>query len=115
MAPAKPHKPYPRVEFDYDKIPAKPAVEPPLPTSEAARNHAPNPYVNSQLTHEKIAAIRAKSTIPAKDALNVDYAQDAGLYPRLSPTSSAVGTVCASTSRLCSRRRLPFTTVRWAP
>ncbi len=85
MAPAKPHKPYPRVEFDYDKIPAKPAVEPPLPTSEAARNHAPNPYVNSQLTHEKIAAIRAKSTIPAKDTLNVDYAQDAGLYPEAFP------------------------------
>ena len=82
---AKPKKSYPRVEFDYDKIPAKPAVEPPLPSSEAAQNHVPNSYLNSQLAHEKIAAIRAKSTISAKDAVNIDYAQDAGLYPETFP------------------------------
>ena len=86
--PRKPRGKMPKQEkvlFDYDKIPAKPAVEPPLPSSEAAQNHVPNPYLNSQLTHEKIAAIRAKSSIPAKDSVNIDYAQDAGLYPESFP------------------------------
>ena len=54
MAPPTPKTKHSRVEFDYDKIPAKPAVEPPLPSSEAAQNHVPNPYLNSQLMHEKI-------------------------------------------------------------
>ena len=55
---------HPRLEFDYDKVPPKPATEPPLPTSDAAQNHVPNPYINSNLTHEKIAAVRAKATNP---------------------------------------------------
>ena len=76
-----PKKLYPRKQFDYDKVEPKPAVEPPLPTSYAARNHVPNPYTNSN-THEKIAAIRAKSTI--KD-VNIDYAQPSDLYPASFP------------------------------
>merc|ERR1711957_84021 len=43
----------PRLEFDYDKLEPKPAFEPPCPSSDAARNHVPNPYVNSSLTHER--------------------------------------------------------------
>ena len=49
----------PRVKSDYDYIEPKTALEPPLPTSNAAQNHTPNPYINSNLTHKKIAAIRA--------------------------------------------------------
>lgn len=83
MAPT-PEKLYPRVKFSYDDIPSKPAVEPPLPPSDAARNHVPNPYMNSKIGHEKIMACRAKSTIPNKD-VNIDYPQDATLYPESFP------------------------------
>jgi 5-methyltetrahydrofolate--homocysteine methyltransferase len=69
----------PRKLFDYDKIPPRPATEPPLPTSEAAQNHVPNPYINTGLTHAKILEERAKSTMP-KDT-QVDWAQPADLYP----------------------------------
>jgi 5-methyltetrahydrofolate--homocysteine methyltransferase len=72
----------PRLEFDYDKVEPKPATEPPLPSSEAARNHTPNPYLNSSLTHEKIAEIRAKATITG---VNIDYRQPADLYPESFP------------------------------
>jgi len=82
MAPT-PEKLYPRKKFAYDDIPSRPATEPPLPVSDAARNHVPNPYVNSSLTHEKIVAERAKSTI-GKD-VNIDYAQDPTLYPESFP------------------------------
>ena len=73
----------PRLQFDYDKIPPKPATEPPLPTSDAAQNHVPNPYINSNLTHEKIAAIRAKATNPTKP--NIDYTQPSDIYPSSFP------------------------------
>ncbi|KAL7456527.1 hypothetical protein ACHAWC_010809 [Mediolabrus comicus] len=73
----------PRLQFDYDKIPPKPATEPPLPTSDAAQNHVPNPYINSNITHEKIAAIRAKATNPTKP--NVDYSQSSDTYPSSFP------------------------------
>ena len=75
----------PRMEFAYDKIEAKPAVEPPPPVSDAARNHVPNPYVNTRLTHEKIQAIREKSTLPAEKRSNIDYAQPAETYPESFP------------------------------
>ena len=74
----------PRLQFDYDKVEPKPAVEPPLPFSEAARNHVPNPYMNSKVAHEKIMAVRAKSTHPNKD-LNIDFSQPATLYPESFP------------------------------
>jgi hypothetical protein len=80
MTKKEPSKLHPRVLFDYDKIAPVPAHEPPLPSSDAARNHVPNPYANSALTHEKIAAIRAKATNASKD-LNIDYAQESNLYP----------------------------------
>jgi len=73
----------PRLEFAYDKVPPTPATEPPLPFSDAAKNHVPNPYTNSKLSHEKIAAIRAKAT-SAKD-INLDYAQPSDLYPTSFP------------------------------
>jgi len=57
----------PRLQFDYDKIAPVPATEPPCPTSDAARNHTPNPYKNSALTHEQILAVRAKATNLNKD------------------------------------------------
>jgi 5-methyltetrahydrofolate--homocysteine methyltransferase len=75
----------PRLTFDYDHVEPKPAVEPPLPSSYAAQNHIPNPYVNSKLTHEKIAAIRAKATNPNRDSRNIDYAQSAETYPESFP------------------------------
>jgi len=74
-----PKKLFPRKEFDYDKIPPKPAVEPPLPVSEVAQNHVPNPYMNSDLSHEKILAERAKSTI--KGDVKIDWTQSSDLYP----------------------------------
>lgn len=70
---------HPRMQFDYDSIPPKPATEPPLPTSDAARNHVPNPYNYASITHEKIAAIRARATNPTKP--NLDYSQKHDLYP----------------------------------
>ena len=82
MAPT-PSKLFPRKKFAYDDVTPTPATEPPLPVSDAARNHVPNPYLNSNLSHEKVAAERAKSTLP-KD-VNIDYAQDATLYPESFP------------------------------
>ena len=82
MSPKQPEKLYPKVQFDYDNVEPKPATEPPLPTSYAAQNHVPNPYMNTKLTHEKIAAIRAKASI--KD-INIDYGQPADLYPESFP------------------------------
>ena len=82
---SKPAKLHPRKQFDYDKVESKPAVEPPLPVSDAARNHVPNPYVNSKLTHEKIVAVRGTSTHPSKEQLNIDYAQADSLYPEAFP------------------------------
>ena len=64
MAPT-PSTLIPRKKFSYDDVPPTPATEPPLPFSDAAKNHVPNPYMNSKLTHEKIVAVRAKSTIPS--------------------------------------------------
>ena len=80
---AAPAKIYPRKKFAYDDFKPVPATEPPLPYSDAARNHVPNPYLNTKLVHEKIAAERAKSTI--KGDVNIDYAQDATLYPESFP------------------------------
>jgi Pterin binding enzyme/Homocysteine S-methyltransferase len=68
----------PRKQFAYDNVDPVPATEPPLPTSYAAKNHVPNPYINSTLVHEQIAAIRAKATIQGQ---NLDYQQPADLYP----------------------------------
>jgi len=73
-----------RKQFDYDKIAPKPATEPPLPVSDAARDHVPNPYLNSNLTHPKILEYRAKSTLSNKNP-NINYSQDASLYPESFP------------------------------
>ena len=81
----KKRKQHPRLQFDYDKIPPKPATEPPLPVSDAAQNHVPNPYINSNLTHEKIAAIRAKATNPTNTKSNIDYTQPSDTYPSSFP------------------------------
>ena len=71
----------PRLEFAYDQIPPVVAKEPPTPSSDAARNHIPNPYRNSSFTHEQIAAIRAKSTLAEVHRGDIDYPQSADLYP----------------------------------
>merc|ERR1712238_294098 len=73
-----------RVRFSWDIDDKKPQSEPPVPCSDAARNHVPNPYLNSNLAHEKIVAERAKSTLDNGD-VNVDYAQDSTLYPESFP------------------------------
>jgi hypothetical protein len=70
-------KKQPRMKFPCDDFVERPAVEPPTPTSDAAVNHVPNPYLNSKLAHPAIAAIRAKASIQGQ---NLDHAQDAGLY-----------------------------------
>jgi len=84
--PKKPRGPVLKLErkkFDYDLIPPRPAAEPPLPSYEAAQNHVPNPYKNSQVGHERILAVRSKSTMD-KD-VSIDYDQPHGLYPREYP------------------------------
>ena len=84
----------PRMKFSYDDVAPKPTTEPPRPTSKAAQNYVPNPYLNTKLTHEKIAEIRNKSSM--KDVgvsggpmgwsdLKIDWAQDASLYPASYP------------------------------
>jgi len=73
----------PRKQFAYDNVQPKPATEPPLPTSEAAQNHTPNPYRNSNITHEKIAAIRAKATNPTPP--KIDHCQPSDTYPESFP------------------------------
>jgi len=75
----KPNKP--RVQFAYDNVAPAPATEPPLPVSQAAQDHVPNPYINSKLTHEKILEIRAKSTLPEPKRSIIDFCQPADLYP----------------------------------
>ena len=77
----------PRLEFSYDNVEPMPAREPPTPSSVAAKNHNPNPYINSKLTHSQIQAIRDKSTLPAdqKSKGHLDYAQDVDLYPESFP------------------------------
>ena len=85
MPPKTPAKLYPRKQFPCDNFDPKPATEPPRPTSDAAQNHVPNPYLNSKLSHEKIVVERNKSThVKGKD-LNIDYAQPADLYPQSFP------------------------------
>ena len=84
--PRKPRgkiKNYPRKQFAYDNVEPTPATEPPLPTSDVAQNHVPNHYCNSRITHEKIEAIRAKTTMLSKP--NIDYAQPADKYPESFP------------------------------
>ena len=63
----------------------KKATEPPRPTSHAAQNHIPNPYMNTKLTHEKITEIRSRATNPDKANLNIDYTQPNDLYPESFP------------------------------
>jgi len=82
--PEKERNKYPRKKFAYSDFKPKQAVEPPLPTSDAAQRHEPNPYINTSLHNQKIAAIRAKATNPKKD-FNLNYAQWASLYPKSFP------------------------------
>ena len=72
----------PRMLFDYDKVAPVPATEPPLPTSAAARNHVPNPYLNSKLEHPKIQEIRSRSTMPAETNADIDYQASADSQPQ---------------------------------
>ena len=78
-----------RLQFDYDKIEAKKATEPPKPTSYAAQNYVPNTYRYSSITHEKIQEIRdkAKFSDPSKsiDSLNLDHCQSVDKFPESFP------------------------------
>ena len=85
--PRKPrckHVNRPRKEFDYDSLEPKPPFKLPCPTSDAARNHVHNPYVNSRLTHERILTICADSSI-FKDSLHIDCNQAEDQYPNELP------------------------------
>jgi len=85
--PRKPRGPLPNLPrklFSYDHVEPKPAKEPPLPSSEAAQNHIPNHYTYSSVTHEKIAAIRSKTTLANTD-ICLDYKQSSNLYPESYP------------------------------
>merc|ERR1719491_1964226 len=77
-------KKHAKKKFTYDDIEPKPATEPPLPSSDAAQNHVPNPYMNSNLHHDTIAAIRAKATNPKK-GYNMNFEQPSNLYPKSFP------------------------------
>ena len=80
MPPKPPPVKRPRMKFSYDDIEPKPTTEPPRPTSVAAQNYTPNPYLNTKLTHEKIAEIRNKSSMKDVGELGVPMA---GLILRL--------------------------------
>lgn len=77
------------VQFDWENKAPRKATEPPLPVSEAARNHVPNHYKNSELEHPKILAVRASAA--KTNALGesakifgnsfLDFAQDANTFP----------------------------------
>ena len=69
--------PLPRPTFACNDFVERPALEPPPPTSTAAVNHVPNPYLNSKLAHPAIAGVRAKASIQGQ---NLDHAQRADLY-----------------------------------
>ena len=75
----------PRLQFSYDEALPEPATEPPLPVSDAARNHVANPYINSALTHEKVKAVREKSTLPVSKRDAIDYKQPSDTYPESYP------------------------------
>jgi hypothetical protein len=70
----------PRLTFDYDKVEPTPTTEPPLPTSDAAQKRVPNSYRNSNPTHDKIAAVRGKSTLAKEKQAKIDYAQPVDMY-----------------------------------
>ncbi|KAL7558641.1 hypothetical protein ACA910_019470 [Epithemia clementina (nom. ined.)] len=71
----------PRLKFSYDEVDPVPASEPPLPISDAALNHVPNPYTYSAITHEKVKDIREKSTLPAEKRDKIDYQLSPETYP----------------------------------
>jgi hypothetical protein len=71
----------PCLKFSFDDVQPQPAVEPPLLLSDVAPNHVPNPYVTTNLTHEKIHAIREKSSLTAEKRQQIDYSQSFDLYP----------------------------------
>jgi len=82
-SPRKPrckHVNRPKKEFTYDALEPKPAFELPCSTSDATRNHVPDPYVNSRLTHGRILTICANSSI-FKDSLHIDCNQAEDQYP----------------------------------
>jgi len=81
MSSQDPVKKHERLRFAYDYIEPVKATEPPLPFYEAAKNHVPNPYVNSRLTHPKIQEIRARSTMSPELNAQIDYAQNPETYP----------------------------------
>jgi len=73
-----------RLQFSYDNISPKRSYEPPLPTSDAARNHIPNQYNYSQFSHVKITSIRSKTSGEVFDT-PISYCQDFDLYPHYFP------------------------------
>lgn len=60
-------------------------TEPPLPYSDAAIRHVPNPYLYSKVTHPRVQAVRQGGLPAAAVAgfpdLRIDWAQDPSLYP----------------------------------
>ena len=95
----------PRKEITYDILEPTSSFELPCFTSDEARNHVPNPYVNSRLTHEEILTICVNSTI-FKDLLNIDYNQAKGQYPNGFPRFMRVVIVHVSIPLPFSQTRL---------
>jgi len=77
-------KTYPRVQFPCDDFKPRPATAPPAPSSDAAQNCIPNPYLNSKLTHEKIQAVRDKSSMDMSTT-RIDWQQESSMYPAAYP------------------------------
>jgi 5-methyltetrahydrofolate--homocysteine methyltransferase len=81
------------VQFDWEKQAPQKATEPPLPVSNAARNHVPNHYMNSSLQHPKVLAVRAaaaRANAGAESAkifgdASIDFAQKVNKFPTIFP------------------------------
>ena len=74
----------PRLQFDYDKVAPVPATEPPLPTSDAAREHRANPYLYSGQDHPRIVACRKtleNCTEAGWTDMRIDWQQAKDTYP----------------------------------
>ena len=74
----------PRMQFPCDDFKPRPATAPPAPSSDAAQNCIPNPYLNSKLTHEKIQAVRDKSSMDMSTT-RIDWQQESSMYPAAYP------------------------------
>lgn len=68
------------MKIDYDNVKPKPAVKPPLLTTDAAQMQVLNHYTYIQLKHDKIQALREKCILAASQCNDIDYAERSDMY-----------------------------------